>query len=133
MSMTDPIADMLTRIRNGSKARKRAVDVPASNMKRELARVLLDEKFLRDMVEIPDRKQGILRLYLKYSRDDDPIIKGLQRVSRPGLRTYYALDDLKRVGRSQVGITVLSTSQGVMTNAEASKRRIGGEAICVVW
>ncbi|MBN2227929.1 MAG: 30S ribosomal protein S8 [candidate division Zixibacteria bacterium] len=133
MSMTDPIADMLTRIRNGSKARKRAVDVPASNMKRELARVLLNEKFLRDMVEIPDRKQGILRLYLKYSREDEPIIKGLQRVSRPGLRTYYGLEDIKRIGRSQVGITVLSTSQGVMTNVEASKRQIGGEVICMVW
>ena len=133
MSMTDPIADMLTRIRNGSKARKRAVDVPASKMKRELARVLLDEKFLRDMVEIPDRKQGILRLYLKYSREDEPIIKGLQRVSRPGLRTYYAIDDIKRMGRSQVGIAVMSTSQGLMTNAEAFKRHIGGEVICTVW
>ncbi|UCD16249.1 MAG: 30S ribosomal protein S8 [Candidatus Zixiibacteriota bacterium] len=133
MSMTDPIADMLTRIRNGSKAKKTAVDIPASRMKRELARVLLDEKFIRDMVELPDRKQGILRLYLKYSRDDEPIIKGIQRVSRPGLRKYYGVDEIRRIGRSQVGVTILSTSQGIMTNMKAREKRVGGEAICIVW
>lgn len=133
MSMTDPIADMLTRIRNASKARKIAVDVPASNIKRELAKVLVSEKFLRDMIELPDRKQGILRLYLKYSHGDEPIIKGIQRISRPGLRHYFGLDELKRIGRSGVGVTIMSTSQGVMTDTEAFKRRVGGEAVCVVW
>lgn len=133
MSMTDPIADMLTRIRNASKARKIAVDVPASNIKREVAKVLVAENFLRDMIELPDRKQGILRLYLKYSRDDKPIIRGIQRISRPGLRQYFGLDELKKIGRSGVGITIVSTSQGVMTNAEAYKRKVGGEAVCAVW
>ncbi|SYZ73691.1 30S ribosomal subunit protein S8 [Candidatus Zixiibacteriota bacterium] len=133
MSMTDPIADMLTRIRNGAKAKRRAVDVPASNLKREIAKVLIQEKFLKDMVELPDNRQGILRLYLKYSREDTPIIKGLQRISRPGLRKYYGLDALKKYGTHQVGIFILSTSQGVMTNADAFKKGLGGEAICTVW
>jgi len=133
MSMTDPIADMLTRIRNGSKAKRKAVDVPASRLKREVARVLIEQKFLKDMVEIPDNKQGILRLYLKYSRDDDPIIRGLRRVSTPGLRRYFGLDDLKRTVHNQVGIIIISTSQGIMTNFDAYKRRLGGEAICNIW
>lgn len=133
MSMTDPIADMLTRIRNGSKAKRKAVDVPASRIKREIARVLIDEKFLKDMVELPDNKQGILRLYLKYSRDDDPIIRGLRRVSTPGLRKYYSTEDLKRTVRNQVGITIISTSHGIMTNFKAYEKRLGGEAICNIW
>jgi small subunit ribosomal protein S8 len=133
MSMTDPIADMLTRIRNGAKAKRKAVDVPASNVKREIARVLIQEKYLKDMVELPDNRQGILRLYLKYSRDDLPIIKGLQRISRPGLRKYYGLDDLKSLRGHQVGVSILSTSQGVMTNMEAFKKGLGGEAICNIW
>jgi small subunit ribosomal protein S8 len=133
MSMTDPIADMLTRIRNGSKAKKKAVDVPASNIKREIAEVLIQERFLRDMVELPDNRQGILRLYLKYSREDKPIIKGLKRVSTPGLRRYLGLDDLKKMGNNQVGLFILSTSQGIMTNVDAYKKGLGGEAICNVW
>ncbi len=133
MSMTDPIADMLTRIRNGAKAKRKAVDVPASNVKREIARVLIQERFLKDMVELPDNRQGILRLYLKYSREDMPIIKGLQRISRPGLRKFYGLDELKKMGTRQVGISILSTSQGVMTNVEAFKKGLGGEAICNIW
>lgn len=133
MSMTDPIADMLTRIRNGSKAKRKAVDVPASRIKREIARVLIEEKFLKDMVELPDNKQGILRLYLKYSRDDDPIIRGLRRVSTPGLRKYFSTDELKRTVRNQVGITIISTSQGIMTNFKAYEKRLGGEALCSIW
>ncbi len=133
MSMTDPIADMLTRIRNGSKAKKKAVDVPASNIKREIAEVLIQEKFLKDMVELPDNRQGILRLYLKYSREDKPIIKGLKRISTPGLRRYLGLDDLKKMGNNQVGLFILSTSQGIMTNVDAYKKGLGGEAICNVW
>ncbi len=133
MSMTDPIADMLTRIRNGSKAKRKAVDVPASNIKREIAKVLIEEKFLKDMVEIPDKKQGILRLYLKYSRDDDPIIRGIKRVSTPGLRKYFGLDELKKLGNNQVGVVIVSTSHGIMTNIQAFKQGLGGEAICNVW
>ncbi len=133
MTMTDPIADMLTRIRNGSKARMKAVDVPASNIKREIARILKEEYFIKDSLEIPDGRQGILRVYLKYSKDDEPIIKGIQRSSTPGLRKYYDVDDIKRIARNQVGITIISTSQGIMTEAEAIKKHAGGEALCNVW
>jgi len=133
MSMTDPISDMLTRIRNASKARKKAVDIPSSNVKCEVARILKEENFVKDLLEIPDRRQGILRIYLKYSRDDEPIIKGLKRVSRPGLRKYYGLDDIRRIVRNQVGITIVSTSQGLMTDSQALKQGVGGEAVCNVW
>jgi small subunit ribosomal protein S8 len=131
--MTDPISDMLTRIRNASKARKRAVDVPNSNIKREIARILKEEDFIKDTIELPDRRQGILRIYLKYSREDEPIIKGLKRISRPGLRKYYNFDDVKRIVRSQVGLTIMSTSQGIMTDVDALKKQCGGEALCAVW
>jgi small subunit ribosomal protein S8 len=133
MSMTDPLADMLTRIRNGSKARRVAVDIPASKIKRELARILVEEKFARDIVEIPDNKQGIIRLYLKYSKDDEPIIKGLRRLSRPSLRRYIGVDELRRTVNSQVGITIVSTSRGIMTGAHALEQKIGGEALCNIW
>ncbi len=133
MSMTDPIADMLTRIRNGSKAKKVAIDVPASNMKRSIARILLEEKFLKDMVELPDNRQGILRIYLKYSKDDEPIIRGLKRLSKPGLRKYFDLDQIKRLSRSQIGIMIMSTSQGIITNAQAIEKRVGGEALFNIW
>jgi len=133
MSMTDPIADMLTRIRNGSKAKKVAIDVPASNMKRSIARILLEEKFLKDMVELPDNRQGILRIYLKYSKDDEPIIRGLKRLSKPGLRKCFDLDQIKRLSRSQIGIMIMSTSQGIITNAQAIEKRVGGEALFNIW
>ncbi len=133
MSMTDPIADMLTRIRNGSKAKKVAVDVPASNIKRSIAKILLEEKFLKDMIELPDNRQGILRVYLKYSKDDDPIIRGLKRLSKPGLRKYFDLDQIKRLTRSQIGITIMSTPQGIITNARAIEKRVGGEALFNIW
>ncbi len=133
MSMTDPIADMLTRIRNGSKARKVAVDIPASNMKKEIARVLKENNFIRDTIELPDTKQGVLRVYLKYSKEDKPIIKGLRRMSRPGLRKYYDVDDLKKVINTQVGMTIMSTSQGIMTGVDAYKAKMGGEALCNIW
>jgi small subunit ribosomal protein S8 len=133
MSMTDPIADMLTRIRNGSKAKMKAVDVPASNIKRAIARILKEENFIKDSLDIPDGRQGILRVYLKYSKEDEPIIKGIQRTSRPGLRRYYDVEDIKRIARNQVGITIISTSQGIMTEAEALKKHVGGEALCMIW
>jgi small subunit ribosomal protein S8 len=133
MSMTDPIADMLTRIRNGAKAKRKAVDIPASNIKREIARVLIEEKFIKDMILLPDNRQGILRVYLKYSRDDEPVIKGIKRASTPGLRKYIGLDDLKKMGIHQVGFTIISTSQGIMTNVDAYKKGLGGEAICSIW
>nr|MBN2276336.1 30S ribosomal protein S8 [candidate division Zixibacteria bacterium] len=133
MSMTDPIADMLTRIRNASKARKKAVDVPSSNIKKEIARILKEENFIKDILEIPDGRQGILRVYLKYSREDKPIIKGLRRVSRSGLRKYLDIENLRITARTKVGITILSTSQGIMTDIDALKNNVGGEALCTVW
>lgn len=133
MSMTDPVADLLTRIRNGSKAEKNAIDVPASNIKREIVRILLENKYLRDMVELPDNKQGILRIYLRYSRGDEPVLKGITRVSKPGLRRYYSAEDVRLSVHNTRGMLVVSTSQGVMTNFDAAKRGVGGEALLRCW
>ena len=131
--MTDPIADLLTRIRNASKAKKNAVDIPASGLKREVVRILLENKYIKDMIELPDNKQGILRVYMKYTRDDDPIIKGLQRISRPGLRKYYNVDKIRTTIHNTRGLMIVSTSQGVMTNFDAAKKGVGGEMICRCW
>ncbi len=133
MSMTDPIADMLTRIRNASKARHKAADVPASKLKREIARILKENRYIKDYIDLPDNKQGILRIYLKYSRDDEPIIKGLQRISRPGLRRYLSATEAVRFSIGTRGIMIISTSSGVMTTREAVHRKVGGEAVCSVW
>jgi small subunit ribosomal protein S8 len=132
MSMTDPMADMLTRIRNACKAKQKKVDIPASNMKRDLARILEENHFINKTVEIKDSKQGILRVYLRYTRKDEPVIRGLRRVSRPGLRRYVDKDKLFRM-RNQMGMTIVSTSQGLMTDEEARKEGVGGEAVCYVW
>ncbi len=131
MSMTDPIADLLTRIRNASKAKKRKVDIPASNIKREIARILEENHFIGKTIEIKDNR-GILRVYLRYTKTDDPIIRGIQRVSRPGLRRYVDSEKLIRM-RNQMGMTVVSTSKGLMTDEEARREGIGGEAVCYVW
>jgi small subunit ribosomal protein S8 len=133
MSMTDPIADMLTRIRNASKARMKAVDIPASKLKREIARILKERLYVRDYIELPDKKQGIIRVYLKYSREDKPIIRGIRRMSRPGLRKYVSAEDAFRYSVGRQGLMILSTSSGVMTNEEAVQKKIGGEAVCTVW
>jgi small subunit ribosomal protein S8 len=133
MSMTDPIADMLTRIRNAGKAKKTAVDIPASKLKRELARILKENNYIKDYIELPDRKQGIVRIYLKYSREDKPIIRGLRRISRPGLRKYISSDDAFQYGYGRQGILIVSTSSGILTNTEAAQKKVGGEAVCAVW
>ncbi len=133
MSMTDPIADLLTRIRNASKAKKNAVDVPASNVKREVIRLLQENHYVKDLVELPDNKQGILRVYLRYSGGDVPVIKGLQRVSRPGLRKYFDFERVRLSTYNQRGMLIVSTSQGVMTNFDAARKGIGGEVICRCW
>ena len=133
MAVTDPIADMLTRIRNGSKARKRSVDVPASGLKRDIARILAETNYIKDVVDTPDNRQGILRIFLKYNRDDKPVISGIDRISRPGLRQYVDSDRVLRQGRRKLGMTIISTSSGVMTNREAKKLGVGGELICRVW
>ena len=133
MSMTDPIADLLTRIRNGSKAKMTAVDVPASNLKREIVRILKEYSFVKDMVELPDNKQGILRIYLRYVKDDRPVLKGIQRVSKPGLRRYFDSDEVRQSTFNNRGIMVVSTSSGVMTNFEAAQKGIGGEVVLRCW
>jgi small subunit ribosomal protein S8 len=129
---TDPIADMLTRLRNASKARHRTVDVPSSRMKRDVARVLLAHRFIRRVVEISDGRQGILRLFPRYSKKDEPIITGLQRVSKPSLRRYAGKGELNQLNR-RLGITVLSTSQGVVTGRQAQRLGVGGEILFRVW
>ena len=132
MGMTDPIADMLTRIRNASKAKKKWVDVPASKLKKEVARILAEEHFIDRFKYIEDNKQGDLRLYLKYDDDEAPIIKGIRRVSKPGLRRYSRTDELPRV-LNGLGVAIVTTSSGVMTDRDARKKGVGGEVICYVW
>lgn len=133
MSMTDPVADLLTRIRNASKARKPAVDIPASNLKCEIVRILRDNKFIRDYMELQDTKQGIIRVYLRYSRGDMPVIKGIRRVSSPGLRKYWDAQDVRLSTRYAQGISIISTSSGVMTNFEAAQKGVGGEIMIKCW
>ena len=132
MSMTDPIADMLTRIRNACGASHAKVDVPASKLKREIARVLAENRFIDNFAYIEDDKQGMLRLYLRYDKESQSLIHGLQRVSRPGLRLYASQSDIPRVLRG-LGIAIVSTSKGVMTDREARRTGIGGEILCKVW
>ena len=132
MSMTDPIADMLTRIRNACTAKHSKVDVPASRLKREVARVLAESRFIDNFAFIEDGKQGILRLYLRYDQNDNSIIRGLERVSKPGLRQYSGKANIPRVLRG-LGIAIISTSKGVMTDKEARMNGVGGEILCSVW
>jgi len=132
MTMTDPIADFLTRIRNGAQARHKHVDIPASRMKAEISKILLESGYIRGVKYIEDNKQGILRIYLKYDKDNRCAIKGLKRVSKPSLRTYVPSTRLPRV-MGGYGIAILSTSQGILSDKECRKRGIGGEVICEVW
>jgi len=133
MSMTDPIADLLTRIRNASKAKKHAVDIPASKIKREIIQILKQHHFIRDVVELPDSRQGILRVYLRYSKGDKPVILGLERISRPGIRRYQDAEEVRLSTLNTRGIAVLSTSSGVMSNYEAAQKRVGGEILLKAW
>jgi small subunit ribosomal protein S8 len=133
MSMTDPIADLLTRIRNAYKAHKVAVDVPASGIKREIVRILQEKKYLKDHMELPDNKQGLLRIYLLYSAGDVPVLRGIQRVSRPGLRRYFDAEKVRQSTFNQRGMTVVSTSSGVMTNFDAAQKGVGGEVLLKCW
>ena len=132
MGMTDPIADMLTRIRNGMRAEKKWVDVPASKLKVELARILAEEHFIEKYHFVENNRQGEIRIFIKYDQDENPIIRGIQRVSKPGLRKYSQADKLPRV-QNGLGIAVLSTSKGVMIDRDARKRGVGGEVICYIW
>lgn len=132
MSMTDPIADLLTRIRNAALAGHPSVEIPASRLKREIARVLAEERFIDNFASYDDGKQGQLRIYLRYDGSNQSIIQGIRRLSRPGLRRYASKDRLPRVRRG-LGVAILSTSRGVMTDRDARRAGIGGELLCSVW
>ncbi|CAM3497196.1 30S ribosomal protein S8 [Hydrogenibacillus schlegelii] len=132
MVMTDPIADMLTRIRNANMAKKDKVEVPASRLKREIAEILKREGYIRDYEYIEDNKQGILRLFLKYGPNGERVITGLRRISKPGRRVYAKSYEVPRV-LGGLGIAILSTSQGVLTDKEARAKRTGGEVIAYIW
>ncbi|BCW92954.1 MAG: 30S ribosomal protein S8 [Acidobacteriota bacterium] len=132
MTMTDPIADFLTRIRNAVMAGKDRVDVPASRLKLELTKILKEEGFIRTFKVLEEGPQGTIRLYLRYSPEGEPAIHGIERVSRPGRRVYMGVDELPSVRRG-IGIAVVSTSKGLMTDARARELRVGGEVMCKVW
>lgn len=129
--MTDPIADFLTRIRNAVKAKHRRVDIPSSNLKKAMAQILMDQKFISNFTVLEDKKQGILRINLKYN-EGRPVIKGLRRVSKPGIRRYRGKDELPRV-IGGLGIAIISTSRGVMTDFQARKENVGGEVLAHIW
>jgi small subunit ribosomal protein S8 len=132
MSFTDPIGDMLTRIRNASSARHEKVVVPASRLKVRIAEVLREEGFIKDYVRHEDGVQGAITIVLKYTSDRDPAITAIKRVSTPGLRRYVPTDEIPRV-LNGMGIAILSTSKGVLVDREARKQKVGGELICTVW
>ncbi len=132
MTISDPIADMLTRIRNAGKAKFSSIDLPGSKIKTELAKVLMEEGFIRNFKFIKDSKQGILRIYLKYGDNQGSAIMGLKRVSKPSRRIYVKAQDIKPV-LNGLGISVLSTSKGIKTDKLAKKEHVGGEIICNIW
>ena len=132
MSMSDPLADFLTRIRNAGMVRYETVDVPMSNLKVDVAKVLREEGYIKDYEIFEDNKQGILRISLKYGPNNELVISGIRRVSKPGLRQYVKADDIPKV-LSGLGISILSTSKGVITDREARRLRIGGEILCEAW
>ncbi|MCS0674569.1 SSU ribosomal protein S8P [Cytobacillus firmus] len=132
MVMTDPIADLLTRIRNANMVRHEKLEVPASNIKKEIAEILKREGFVRDVELIEDNKQGIIRIFLKYGSNNERVITGLKRISKPGLRVYAKADEVPRV-LNGLGIALVSTSQGVLTDKEARAKQVGGEVLGYVW
>ncbi|MFO7838126.1 MAG: 30S ribosomal protein S8 [Desulfosalsimonadaceae bacterium] len=132
MTMSDPIADMLTRIRNAGQARHSSTDIPGSNMKTAVAKLLKDEGFIRNYKFIKDNKQGIIRIYLKYDNQNQHVIYGLQRVSKPSRRVYSGSKEIRPVLKG-LGISVLSTSKGIMTDKQARNANIGGEVLCNIW
>lgn len=132
MVMSDPIADMLTRIRNANLVRHEIVEIPASKLKREIAEILKREGFIRDAEYVEDSKQGIIRVFLKYGPQNERVITGLKRISKPGLRVYTQSTEIPRV-LGGLGIAILSTSKGVMTDKEARNSKSGGEVLCYVW
>lgn len=132
MQITDSIADMLTRIRNANSAKHDSVSIPASNIKKAIAQILVDEGYVKGFKVVDDGKQGMIELVLKYGANKSPVIMGLRRVSKPGLRIYTSCEEMPRVLRG-LGIAILSTSQGIMTDKEARKQNVGGEVLAFVW
>lgn len=132
MQITDTIADMLTRIRNANSAKHPTVDVPASNMKKQIAQILVDEGYIKSFRVIDDDKQGVIRITLKYTENKSQAITGLRRVSKPGLRIYSNSKDMPKVMKG-LGIAIVSTSKGIMTDREARKNNVGGEVLAFVW
>lgn len=132
MQITDPIADMLTRIRNANTAKHETVDIPASNVKKAIAEILNDEGYIKGYQIIEDGKQGVIRITLKYSSNKEKVISGIKRVSKPGLRMYAPADELPRVLKG-LGIAIISTSKGIMTDKKAREQHIGGEILAFVW
>ena len=132
MNTTDPIADMLTRIRNANRNKFKTVDVPSSNMKLSIAQNLLDEGYIKAFEEISDDTQGIIRITLKYDEKGNKVISGLKRISKPGLRVYAAKDELPKV-LNGLGIALISTSKGIMTDKQARELGVGGEVLAYIW
>ena len=132
MTMTDPIADMLTRIRNANMVRHEKLEVPASNVKKEIAEILKREGFVRDVEYVEDNKQGIIRIFLKYGKDNERVITGLKRISKPGLRVYAKTNEVPKV-LNGLGIALVSTSNGLLTDKEARAKQVGGEILAYVW
>ena len=132
MQITDTIADMLTRIRNANSAKHDTVDIPASNMKKAIAQILVDEGFVKGFTVIEDGKQGVIRMTLKYGANKAPVITGLRRVSKPGLRIYSNCEDMPKVMKG-LGVAIVSTSKGVMTDKKACRENVGGEVLAFVW
>ncbi|MCI9457518.1 MAG: 30S ribosomal protein S8 [Oscillospiraceae bacterium] len=132
MHITDTVADMLTRIRNANSAKHETVDIPASNMKKAIAQILLDEGYIKSFQVLEDNKQGVIRIALKYGPNKSQVITGLRRVSKPGLRIYSSCEDMPRVMKG-LGIAILSTSKGVMTDRQARREKVGGEVLAFVW
>ena len=132
MTVSDPIADMLTRIRNANIVRHETLEIPASNIKKEIAEILKAEGYVKNVEYIEDDKQGVIRVFLKYSSKNERVITGLKRISKPGLRVYAQREELPKV-LNGLGIALISTSEGVLTDKEARKRNIGGEVLAYVW
>ena len=132
MSMSDPIADYLTRVRNGIHAKKKYVDVPASNLKRKMSRILLDQGFIKRYIIIDDGIQGIIRIWLKYDDLGNSVIHSIRRISTPGRREYVSVSELPRV-KNNLGISIMTTPNGVITAREAKRQNVGGEVLCEVW
>lgn len=132
MSMSDPVADLLTRIRNAQQAEKRWVDIPSSNLKKRICLILKQERFIRDIIQVEDNKQGLLRIFLSYDDSGQPVIEGINRLSRPGRRLYVDSKAIPRV-RGGLGVAILTTSRGVISDKIARRMKVGGEVLCEVW